>query len=122
MKIRSLIGGALLAAVAATASAASMDLSRDIVARGAKPDWSLTVAKGTEFTLTRPGKPALKAVAPGASIAPGGANWSAKTTDGQPMMVALQSKTCTQGEKSYPMTAQVKVGAETLSGCAAPKP
>ena len=115
------IGGVLMAAVAAAATgAAAMDLSRDIVARGSKPDWSLKVERGTTFTLTRPGKPALLATAPGAAISSGAASWSAKTADGQEVKVALQTRSCTLGATPYPMSAQVTLGAETLSGCAGP--
>lgn len=114
-------GAAVVAALAATAaSAASMDVSRDIEAHGAKPEWSLTVSKGTQFTLSRPGKRALKATAPGAAISSGGANWTATTADGQALKVTLQSRACTLGAREYPMVAQVTLGAETLTGCAGP--
>jgi uncharacterized membrane protein len=120
MKTRALaIGGALLAALAATSTgAAAMDLSRDINAQGAKPAWSLKVTRGTQFTLTRPGKPAVLATAPGASISPTSASWSAKAAGGQLMQVTLHTQPCTVGASQYPMTAQVTLGAETLSGCA----
>ncbi len=123
MMFRTLATGVALAAgFAASAGAASMDISRDIVARGAKPEWTLTVAKGTQFTLARPGKAALKAAAPGAAIGPGGASWTAKTAEGQELKVALEAKACNIGGKAYPMTARVIVGAETLAGCAAHQP
>jgi len=113
------IGAALGAALAATgAGAASMDISKTIEARGTKPDWSLTVTKGTAFVLTRPGKSSLTATAPGAAISPAGASWTAKTADGQPLKVTLKSGACTLGGKQYPMSAQVEVAGETLSGCA----
>ncbi|CAN7475383.1 hypothetical protein LJR219_003223 [Phenylobacterium sp. LjRoot219] len=119
MKARLLAIGAVAAALAATtAGAASMDVSRDIQAKGAKPDWSLKVTKGTQFTLARAGKPAVKATAPGAAISSGGASWQAKTADGQPMKVSVENRACTLGQNQYPMTAQVTLGAETLSGCA----
>jgi uncharacterized membrane protein len=119
MKARLLAIGAAAAALAAsTASAAGMDLSKDIVAMGAKPDWSLKVSKGTDFTLARAGKPAVKAAAPGAAISSGGASWDAKTADGRPMKVSLEARACTLGAKQYPMVAKVTLGSETLSGCA----
>lgn len=119
MKARLLaIGAAAATLAAATTAMAGMDLSKDIEARGAKPDWSLKVSKGTDFTLARPGKPAVKATAPGAAISSGGASWEAKTADGRPLKVNLKSGACTLGAKQYPMSAQVTLGAETLSGCA----
>jgi uncharacterized membrane protein len=113
------IGAALAAALAAgSAAAASMDLSRDMDAMGAKPGWNLKVKQGTKLTLTRPGKSALVATAPGAAISPSGASWAAKSTDGQVLNVTIQNRACALGPSQYPMTAQVKLGAETLSGCA----
>lgn len=119
MQVRLLaIGAALGATLAATAAgAASMDISKTIEARGAKPDWSLTVTKGTAFVLTRAGK-SVTATAPGAAISPSGASWTAKTADGKPMKVDLKSGACTLGGKQYPMSAQVVVAGETLKGCA----
>lgn len=115
------IGAALAAAFAAgSAGAASMDLSRDIEARGAKPEWSLKVSRGTQLTLTRPGKPTLQAAAPGAAISPAGASWTAKTADGQALKVSLENRACTLAGTQYPMTAQVTLAGETLSGCAGP--
>ncbi|HKR90453.1 MAG TPA: hypothetical protein VJS38_19970 [Phenylobacterium sp.] len=113
------IAGAFAAALVATgAQAASLDLSKQIDARGAKPPWSLTVTNGTDFKLTRPGKPALAAKAPGSQIGAGGVSWTAKAADGQTMKVSFQNTACSVGSAKYPMTAQVEIGGETLSGCA----
>lgn len=117
------IAAALGAAIVTTAAAAaSLDLSKQIDAKGAKPAWSLTVTNGTQFKLTRPGKPALAATAPGSSISPAGVSWTAKAADGQTMKVSLQNAACAVGTTRYPMTARVEVGGETLSGCAGYKP
>jgi len=120
MQARLLAIGAALGAVlaAGAASAAGINLSKDIEARGTKPDWSLQVSKGTEFVLARAGKPPVTATAPGASISSGGASWTAKTPDGQPMKVTLKSGACKIGERQYPMSAQVVLGTETFTGCA----
>lgn len=123
MKAKALAIGAALAALSATsAGAVSIDLSKDIQARGAKPDWSLKVSKGTQVTLARPGKPAVQATAPGAAMSPAGVNLAAKTADGRPLTVTLHSRTCTLGGMQHPMTAQVAFGGESLSGCAGPVP
>lgn len=116
--------GAALALIAVAwtgaASAASMDLSHDIEARGAKPAWSLKVASETQFTLVCAGKPAVHATAPGAMITPQGASWNAKTADGGTLQVGLDNHACSLGSKAYPMAARVTFGGETLSGCAGP--
>ena len=118
------IAAALAAALGAatTAGAASLDISKQIDARGAKPAWSLTVTNGVDFKLARPGKPALAAKAPGSEIGAGGVSWTAKSADGQTLKVSLQNAACAVGSAKYPMSAQVQVGAETLSGCAGYKP
>lgn len=119
-KVSGLCAALAATLAAAPAAAASLDLGHDIQARGANPEWSLRVQRGVEFTLTRKGKPALHATAPGAAISSGGASWSAKSADGQLLKVNLQTRACNLGSKQYPMTAQVALGAETLSGCAGP--
>jgi len=120
MQARLLAIGATLGATlaASAAGAASMDISKTIEARGTKPDWSLTITKGTAFVLARAGKSSVTATAPGAAISPAGASWTAKTAAGQPMKVDLKSAACKIGAREYPMTAQVVVGGETLTGCA----
>jgi len=118
MKV-SATGVAIAAAIASTAAA--MDLGRDIEARGAKPDWSLKVTGGTKFTLSRPGHAPLVANAPGAAISPREASWAAKATDGSSINVLVQAKPCAIGGSEYPMTAQVVLGSQRLSGCAAYK-
>jgi uncharacterized membrane protein len=113
------IAGAFAAALVATgAQAASLDLSKQINASGVQPRWNLTVTNGIEFQLSRAGKPALAAKAPGAQISAGGVSWTATTADGQPLIVHLQNATCAVGSSKYPMTAQVEVGGQKLTGCA----
>ncbi len=110
---------AALGALAATSAAAmSLDLGGTIEGKGAKPAWTLQI-NDTRFSLVRPGKAAVQAAAPGAMITPQGASWSAKTADGRPMQVRLQDRACTLAGKSYPMTVQVQLDGQTLSGCAA---
>ena len=123
MKAKHLGIAAVLATIAAApATAASIDLSKNIQAKGAKPDWTLKVAGGTQFTLTRPGKPAVLGTAPGAAISGSGVNWQAKAVDGRAMNVSLQHVACTLVGLQYPMTAKVRLGEETLSGCAGQTP
>lgn len=123
MKAKHLGIAAVLAAIAAApATAASIDLSKNIQAKGAKPDWTLKVSQGKQFTLTRPGKPTVQGAAPGAAISSAGVSWQAKTSDGRPLNVSLQHVACTLGGLQYPMTAKVSVGEESLSGCAGQTP
>ncbi len=97
------------------------DFSKDITALGTEPFWNLAI-KGTGFTLTRPDHPDLGFAAPGATIRPGQASWTATAADGAALEVKLFVSPCSDGmsDRSYPMTAEVAVGGETLRGCAFP--
>jgi uncharacterized membrane protein len=96
------------------------DFGGPITARGTEPFWAVSI-DGTRLTLTRPDRPAATFEAPGAAIQPGKAVWDAKAADGAAMRVTLYVSTCSDGmsDLSYPLTAEVEVGSETLRGCAA---
>ena len=96
------------------------DFSKPMDARGTEPFWALSI-RGTTLTLTRPGQPAMAAVAPGAVIKPGEASWTGKTADGRDLKVSLYASTCSDGmnDHAYPYAAEVDVPDESpLSGCA----
>ncbi|MFN4176962.1 COG3650 family protein [Phenylobacterium sp.] len=96
------------------------DFGAPITARGTEPFWAVTI-DGTRLTLARPDRPEATFEAPGAAIQPGKAVWDAKAADGAAMRVTLYVSTCSDGmsDFSYPLTAEVELGAETLRGCAA---
>lgn len=104
-----------------TATAPGMDIDQPITARGTEPFWALHITDGTRFRLTRPDQPDLTAEAPGAAVEPGRAAWVAQTSDGRQMTVALYRSPCSDGMSDirYPMTAEVVLPDERLSGCAA---
>jgi len=99
---------------------ATSDFSGSITARGTEPFWAVTI-DGTRLTLARPDRPEATFEAPGAAIQPGKAVWDAKAADGATLRVTLYVSTCSDGmsDLSYPMTAEVEIGSETLRGCAA---
>lgn len=96
------------------------DFGGPLTARGTEPFWALAI-DGTRLTLTRPDLPPATFEAPGAAIQPGKAVWDAKAANGATLRVTLYVSTCSDGmsDLSYPMTAEVEVGSETLRGCAA---
>jgi uncharacterized membrane protein len=95
------------------------DFSQDITALGTEPFWNLRIS-GTGFTLTRPDHPDLSFTAPGATIRPGQATWTATGADGGVLEVKLFVSPCSDGmsDRGYPMAAEVVLGGETLRGCA----
>jgi uncharacterized membrane protein len=102
------------------AAAQASDFSKPILARGNEPFWSLKI-DGTAFTLSRPGQPDAAFTAPGAAIVPGKASWTAKAADGRTLTATLFVSDCSDGmsDMTYPMTAEVALGSDTLRGCAA---
>lgn len=96
------------------------DFSGNIDARGTEPFWAVKI-RGTQLTLSRPDVPDLVAQAPGASIQPGSASWTATTPEGATLKVALYISQCSDGmsDVTYPMTAEVALDRTIFSGCAA---
>lgn len=103
-------------------AAANMDISQPITARGTEPFWALHITDGSTFRLTRPEQPDLTGKAPGATVEPGRAVWVAQMADGRQMTVTLYRSECSDGMSDirYPMSAEVVLPNERLSGCAAP--
>ncbi|HEY3949707.1 hypothetical protein [Phenylobacterium sp.] len=99
-----------------------------INAEAADGSWSLKI-RDNQLTLSRPGQPDVTATAPGASIQPHQATWTAPLADKRPMTVKIYASSCV-----YPATVETHAFAaevdmpddSPLSGCAdpvtAPKP
>jgi uncharacterized membrane protein len=98
------------------------DFSQPMTARGNEPFWALKI-EGGQFTLARPDRPDAVYEAPGARIAPGTAEWTAKGPGGRTLKVTLYMSPCSDGmsDLEYPMTAEVELATdgEVLRGCAA---
>jgi uncharacterized membrane protein len=100
------------------------NFSQPIDARGANPDWGLTI-RGLELTLQRPGQPAVVGKAPGATIQPHQASWDATLANGQAMKVTVYASPCTDEATgvTHPFAAEVLLpDATPLNGCAGPAP
>ncbi len=97
----------------------SIDLSQDLMAMGTEPFWDVKI-RSNALVLTRPDHPEISAPNPGPQVSGDTAVWDAKTADGKPLKVTLSVAKCSDGmsDRSYPLSAVVVAGGETLKGCA----
>jgi uncharacterized membrane protein len=96
------------------------NFNQPIDARGADPSWGLKI-RGLQFTLERPGEPAVVATAPGATIDAHTAVWRASLPNQQVMKVSVYASPCVDAATgtTYPFAAEVLMpGAAPLDGCA----
>ena len=97
-----------------------VDLAKPVRALGTEPFWSVDLT-GTEMVYTTPEPPELRAPRPEPVIQGTTATWEAETADGTTLKVTLIATECSDGmsDRTYPLTALVKVGDLDLTGCAA---
>lgn len=108
------------AAAAAPAVLAGVDLSRPLRALGTEPFWAVELT-GSELVYSGVDRPEQRAPQGRPRMQGTMATWEATTTQGTPLTVTLTATECSDGmsDRTYPLTALVKVGEETLTGCAA---
>jgi uncharacterized membrane protein len=97
-----------------------VDLARPVRALGTEPFWSVELT-GTEMVYTGADVAEQRAPQPRPVVQGTTATYSAKTADGTALSVTLVTTECSDGmsDRTYPLTAMVKVGARELTGCAA---
>lgn len=97
-----------------------VDLARPVRALGTEPFWSVELT-GTEMVYTTPEPPERRAPQPEPVIQGTTATWETETADGTTLSVTLITTECSDGmsDRTYPLTAMVKVGDLELTGCAA---
>ncbi|WP_339933528.1 hypothetical protein [uncultured Brevundimonas sp.] len=102
------------------ATLAGVDLSRPIRALGNEPFWAVEI-KPEGLVYSGVDRPEQRADNPGPLLQGTTARYEATTGTGKPLTVALIATTCSDGmsDRTYPLTAVVKVDGETLTGCAA---
>tara|TARA_R110002167_G_scaffold20393_5_gene74605 strand:+ start:872 stop:1357 length:486 start_codon:yes stop_codon:yes gene_type:complete len=102
------------------ATLAGVDLGRPIRALGNEPFWAVEI---TPEALVYSGvdRPEQRADNPGPLLQGTTARYEATTGTGKPLTVALIATICSDGmsDRTYPLTAVVKIDGETLTGCAA---
>jgi uncharacterized membrane protein len=99
---------------------AGVDLTKPVRALGTEPFWSVELT-GTEMVYTTPEPPEQRAPQPRAVVQGTTATFEGKTAAGTALSVTLVATECSDGmsDRTYPLTAMVKVGETSLNGCAA---
>jgi uncharacterized membrane protein len=97
-----------------------VDLAGPVRALGTEPFWSLDLT-GTEMVYTTPEPPEQRAPRTVPLIQGTTATWETETADGIALRVTLIATECSDGmsDRTYPLTAMVRLGEQELTGCAA---
>ncbi len=97
-----------------------VDLGQPVRALGTEPFWSVELT-GTELVYTSPDAPEQRAPRPEPVAQGTTATYEAETADGTTLKVTLIATECSDGmsDRTYPLTAMVKLGERDLTGCAA---
>ncbi len=99
---------------------AGVDLSRPVRLLGTEPFWGIDLAGG-ELVYSGADRPEQRGPLPEPTIQGTVAVFETTTTVGTPIAITLTATECSDGmsDRTYPLTALVKVGEENLMGCAA---
>ena len=97
-----------------------VDLTKPLHALGNEPFWFVDLT-GTELVYGGADRPEQRAPQSAPVVQGTMAVWESTTTAGNPLTVTLTATDCSDGmsDRTYPLTAMVKIGGETLMGCAA---
>ena len=99
---------------------AGVDLTKPLRAIGTEPFWAVELT-GTELVYSGADRPEQRAPQSPPVVQGTMAVWEATTTAGHPLKVTLTATDCSDGmsNRTWPLTAMVKIDEETLMGCAA---
>lgn len=102
------------------ATLAGVDLTHPLRALGTEPFWGVDIT-GAGLVYSGVDRPRQIALHDGPVIQEGVAVWSGRTEQGVDLEVTLAASRCSDGmsDRVYPLSARVRVGDETLTGCAA---
>lgn len=97
-----------------------VDLSQPLRALGTEPFWSVEITPDA-LAYSAVDSGGLRADNPGPTIQGTTAVYAAAGQDGTALVVTLIATECSDGmsDRTYPLTARVEVGPQTLNGCAA---
>jgi uncharacterized membrane protein len=97
-----------------------VDLGRPVRVGGTEPFWSVELT-ATELIYGGPDRPEQRAPRPATQIAGTTATFESVTAAGTSISVMLAATECSDGmsDRIYPLSAIVRIGDETLTGCAA---
>ena len=99
---------------------AGVDLTRPLRALGTEPFWAVELT-GAEMVYSGVDRAGQRAPQGQPTMQGTMAIWEATTGAGNPLKVTLTATDCSDGmsDRTYPLTAMVRIGEETLMGCAA---
>jgi uncharacterized membrane protein len=97
-----------------------VDLGRPVRLLGTEPFWSLDLT-GSEIVYAGVDRPEQRGPQPKPVIQGTVATLETTTASGTPIAITLTETECSDGmsDRTYPLTALVEVGGETLMGCGA---
>jgi len=104
----------------APAVLAGVDLTTPLRAIGTEPFWAVELT-GSEMVYSGADRPEQRAPQGQPTMQGTMAIWEGTTGAGNPLKVTLTATDCSDGmsDRTYPLTAMVQIGEETLMGCAA---
>lgn len=105
----------------AAATLGGVDLGKPVRALGTEPFWGVEITPDA-LIYTRVDQPTQRAPNRGATVQGTVATFASSTDLNQALNVVLIATECSDGmsDRTYPLTAQVEIGDDTLTGCAAP--
>lgn len=97
-----------------------VDLSRPVRAVGTEPFWGVEITPDA-LVYTRLDQPDQRAPNRGVTVQGTVATFTTTTNLNRPLNVSLIATECSDGmsDRTYPLTARVQIGDQTLTGCAA---
>lgn len=98
-----------------------VDLAKPVRALGTEPFWGVEITPDA-LIYTRVDQPGQRAPNRGATVQGTVATFASSTDLNQALNVVLIATECSDGmsDRTYPLTAKVEIGDDTLTGCAAP--
>ena len=105
----------------AAATLGGVDLGKPVRALGTEPFWGVEITPDA-LIYTRLDQPTQRAPNRGATVQGTVATFASSTDLNQALNVVLIATECSDGmsDRTYPLTAKVEIGDDTLTGCAAP--
>ena len=104
----------------AAAVLAGVDLARPVRVLGTEPFWGIDITHDA-LVYTRVDQAEQRAPNRGVTVQGTVATFTTTTNLNEPLNVALMATECSDGmsDRTYPLTARVEIGDQTLNGCAA---
>lgn len=97
-----------------------VDLNQPLRALGTEPFWGVDITPDA-LVYTAVDSEGLRVANPGPTLQGTTAVYASAAEDGTALVVTLMATECSDGmsDRTYPLTARVELGGQTLNGCAA---